>query len=86
MLLAIDVSNTTIKAGVFRGDALLADWRFATERQKLADEYAILLLNLFRANGIAVDDVSRRVDLLRGAAAARGLRSDVAPSTCASNR
>ena len=28
MLLAIDVSNTTIKAGVFRGDALLADWRF----------------------------------------------------------
>ena len=57
MLLAIDVSNTTIKAGVFRGDALVADWRFATERQKLADEYAILLLNLFRANGIAVKDI-----------------------------
>ena len=57
MLLTIDVSNTTIKAGVFRGDALLADWRFATERQKLVDEYAILLLNLFRAHDIAVDDI-----------------------------
>ena len=57
MLLTIDVSNTTIKAGVFRGDMLLADWRFATERQKLADEYAILLLNLFRAHDIAVDNI-----------------------------
>ena len=57
MLLTIDVSNTTIKAGVFRDDVLLADWRFATERQKLADEYAILLLNLFRARGIAVQDI-----------------------------
>lgn len=57
MLLTIDVSNTTIKAGVFRGDTLVADWRFATERQKLADEYAILLLNLFRANDIAAADI-----------------------------
>lgn len=61
MLLAIDISNTTIKAGVFQRDELLADWRFATERQKLTDEYAILLLNLFRASGIdptAIDGVS----------------------------
>ncbi len=57
MLLTIDVSNTTIKAGVFRGDALVADWRFATERQRLADEYAILLLNLFRASDITVEDI-----------------------------
>lgn len=57
MLLTIDVSNTTIKAGVFRGHELLADWRFATERQKLADEYAILLLSLFRAHGIVVDRI-----------------------------
>ena len=57
MLLTIDVSNTTIKAGVFRDDVLLADWRFATERQKLADEYAILLLNLFRAHDIAVENI-----------------------------
>jgi len=51
MLLALDVSNTTIKAGVFRGEELLADWRFATERHRLADEYGMLLLSLFRASG-----------------------------------
>ena len=57
MLLAIDVSNTTIKAGVFRGAEVVADWRFATERSKLADEYGMLLLSLFQASGIAPADI-----------------------------
>lgn len=57
MLLAIDVSNTTIKAGVFRGAELAADWRFATERSRLADEYGMLLLSLFQAAGIAAGEV-----------------------------
>ena len=58
MLLAIDVSNTTIKAGVFRKDELVADWRFATERSRLADEYGMLLLSLFQARGIAPSEVT----------------------------
>jgi len=58
MLLALDISNTTIKAGVFRGEQLAADWRFATERHKLADEYAMLMLNLFQASGVPVGDIS----------------------------
>jgi type III pantothenate kinase len=58
MLLAIDVSNTTIKAGVFQGTTLVADWRFATERQKLTDEYAMLLLSLFQARGVAAHDIT----------------------------
>jgi type III pantothenate kinase len=57
LLLAIDVSNTTIKAGVFRGQELCADWRFATERARLADEYGMLLLSLFRAAGIEPTEV-----------------------------
>jgi type III pantothenate kinase len=57
VLLAIDVSNTTIKAGVFRGAEVVADWRFATERSKLADEYGMLLLSLFQASGIAPADI-----------------------------
>ncbi|MEE8305135.1 MAG: type III pantothenate kinase [Candidatus Tectomicrobia bacterium] len=58
MLLALDVSNTTIKAGVFEGDILLADWRFATERARLADEYAMLVLSLFQARGISAKDIN----------------------------
>jgi type III pantothenate kinase len=52
MLLAIDVSNSTIKAGVFNNDALIAYWQIATERHKAVDDYAMLFLNLFRARDI----------------------------------
>jgi type III pantothenate kinase len=58
MLLAIDISNTTIKAGVFQGDKLLADWRFATERHKLTDDYAMLMLNLFETKALSIGDVT----------------------------
>ena len=57
MLLTLDISNTSIKAGVFRGETLLADWRIATERQKLADDYAMLLLDLLAASGIPASEI-----------------------------
>lgn len=57
MLLTLDISNTSIKAGVFRGETLLADWRIATERQKLADDYAMLLLDLLDASGIPAGEI-----------------------------
>jgi type III pantothenate kinase len=58
MLLAIDISNTTIKAGVFQGDKLLTDWKFSTERHKLTDDYAMLMLSLFETKGISIRDVT----------------------------
>ena len=42
---------------MFRKDELVADWRFATERARLADEYGMLLLSLFRAAGIEPSEV-----------------------------
>lgn len=57
MLLTLDISNTSIKAGVFRGDTLVAHWRFATERQKLTDDYAMLLLGLFQAAGVPASEI-----------------------------
>jgi type III pantothenate kinase len=58
MLLTLDISNTSIKAGVFRGDELLADWRIATERHKLADDYGMLLLNLLQAAGMPASEIN----------------------------
>lgn len=57
MLLTLDISNTSIKAGVFSGNSLLANWRFATERQKLTDDYAMLLLGLFQAAGVPASEI-----------------------------
>jgi type III pantothenate kinase len=52
MLLCIDIGNTNIKLGLFDGEQMQNHWRIATDRERLADEYAMLLLNLFAAGGV----------------------------------
>jgi type III pantothenate kinase len=47
MLLVFDIGNTQIVVGVFDKDKLVANWRLATDRQKTADEYGILVKGLF---------------------------------------
>ena len=73
MLLTLDISNTSIKAGVFRGDELLANWRIATERHKLTDDYGMLLLNSAASLWHSGQRDQWRVDVVRGAAAAPGV-------------
>lgn len=47
MLLAIDVGNTNTVLGVYEGTVLKAHWRIETTSRRTADEYGILLLQLF---------------------------------------
>ncbi|MEE9247465.1 MAG: type III pantothenate kinase [Dehalococcoidia bacterium] len=42
MLLAVDIGNSSISLGVFRGEELRATWRIATDVNKQTDEYAAL--------------------------------------------
>ena len=49
MLLAIDAGNSNILLGVFKGDALLYNWRLLTEVEKTGDEYGILFQNMYRS-------------------------------------
>ncbi|MDL2328771.1 type III pantothenate kinase [Desulfosarcina sp. OttesenSCG-928-A07] len=58
MLLTLDVSNSTIKAGIFDGEKLTAFWQVATERHKVADNYAVLFLNLFHLAGVDVKTIT----------------------------
>jgi type III pantothenate kinase len=58
MLLAIDIGNSNIVWGVFDGDKLVADWRIGTDHSKTTDEYAILLLDLLRVEGISPERVN----------------------------
>lgn len=57
MLLAIDVGNTNIVFGIYKGDKLLYDWRIATDKNKTSDEYGLLFQQIFNYNSICVDDV-----------------------------
>jgi len=46
MLLAIDVGNTNIVIGVFRGATLAHSWRLTTIRERTSDELGILVTDL----------------------------------------
>jgi type III pantothenate kinase len=55
-LFCVDIGNTNIVMGLYSGGELLAHWRIATVHQKMADEYAMLILDLFqRASQDAAD-------------------------------
>jgi type III pantothenate kinase len=58
MLLAIDISNTSIKAGIFQNEKIIAHWRVATERHKLLDDYAVLFLSLLQAHKITLNEIT----------------------------
>ena len=49
LLIVVDVGNTNTVCGVFAGDEILRDFRFSTDIDRTADEYASLLLPLLNA-------------------------------------
>ncbi len=58
MLLAIDVGNTNIVIGVFRGQALVHTWRLTTIRERTSDELGILITSLCERHEIRKGDIS----------------------------
>jgi type III pantothenate kinase len=48
MLMVLDVGNTNTVLGLYEGENLVAHWRLRTERERTADEYGILIRNLFQ--------------------------------------
>lgn len=52
MLLVVDVGNTQSVIGLFAGAELRAQWRLATERNRTADELAVLIDGLLRLEGV----------------------------------
>lgn len=60
MLLALDVGNTNVTIGAFDGDRVASTWRLRTIREQTADEWGILMRNLFSLSSLnlaAVDGV-----------------------------
>lgn len=57
MLLVIDVGNTNIKYGVWKGDIMLASFRVSSRISRTADEYGSVLVNLLDNSGITKTDI-----------------------------
>ncbi len=56
MLLVVDIGNTHTVLGVFDDEGLKMDWRINSDKKKTADEYGVLIQNIFHAAGFGLND------------------------------
>ncbi|MGN0702197.1 MAG: type III pantothenate kinase [Lentihominibacter sp.] len=57
MLLAFDVGNTNIVLGVFEDGEMITNWRLETDNRKSADEYGMVIHQLFQYENLNVNEV-----------------------------
>jgi type III pantothenate kinase len=57
VLLALDVGNTNVTIGVFDAEKLAGRWRLRTIKEQTADEWGILLRNLFTLSSLDLQAV-----------------------------
>ena len=57
VLLAVDVGNTQVVLGAYRGATLLRTWRIATVHDRTEDEFAVVLDGLLAREDLALEDV-----------------------------
>jgi len=92
VLLALDAGNSNITIGAFEGRKLVCDWRLRTVHEQTADEWGILLRNLFSpvgldisaVNGIIISSVVPPIDSTLAAMTQRYFKTEamfVGPST-----
>ena len=46
-LFCVDIGNTNVVMGLYEGEELVTHWRIATAHQRMADEYGVLIPDLF---------------------------------------
>ena len=57
MILVIDVGNTNITYGVYRGKELVATFRMTTKQARTSDEYGMSIMELLRINAVEKEDL-----------------------------
>jgi type III pantothenate kinase len=57
-ILVIDIGNTNTVLGLYQGDSLRALWRLGTNREQTADEYGVVIHNLFALENLSAADIS----------------------------
>ena len=57
MLVAIDVGNTNITIGIYKGNELLANYRMTTKIKRTSDEYGFMLSNFLENANVKKEDI-----------------------------
>jgi type III pantothenate kinase len=58
MLLAIDIGNTNIVLGLYQAKKLITHWRLATQAERTADEYGVVISQLIDYAGYRCHQIS----------------------------
>lgn len=58
MLLAIDIGNSNVSLGVFQGEQLRMQAKLSAQTERSADEYAAVMYDLLRINGVAREELT----------------------------
>lgn len=61
MLIAFDIGNTNTVIGVYDGDMALAHWRIGSDRHKTADEYGLIVSQLFHLAKLHMREVTEAI-------------------------
>ncbi len=61
ILLAVDVGNTNLFIGAYRGSALIRTWRAATAVERTEDELAVMIDGLLAREELGIDDIDAMV-------------------------
>lgn len=59
MLLAVDIGNTNITMGLFRGEILMANFRMTTQIPRTSDEYGVFIHEMIRNAGYSPKDINQ---------------------------
>lgn len=57
MIFAVDIGNTNIVIGVYKGEKLISNCRLSADTSKTTDEYAATIMLLLRNKGISMEDI-----------------------------
>ena len=57
MIFVVDVGNTNIVLGVIEGKEIISDWRLSTDNPRTADEYGMVIKDLFDSENYNIGDV-----------------------------
>ncbi|TCT14673.1 type III pantothenate kinase [Natranaerovirga pectinivora] len=57
MLLVMDIGNTNITIGTYKGKELIGSWRMTTKLQRTSDEYGLFICNLLKHRDIEISDI-----------------------------
>lgn len=57
MIFVMDVGNTNIKCGLFKGPHIQASWRMSADKVRTADEYGLSVVQFFQFGGYDVEEV-----------------------------